>query len=66
MEANSEQLKKKGNNLFREGEYETAIRYYTKAIEIDPSNDVLYSNRAKSHQMLDNFSEAINDAFEAI
>ena len=66
METSAEELKQKGNSLFRDGEYQTAIRYYTKAIEQDPANDILYSNRAKSYQLLENFSEAINDAFEAI
>ena len=29
MEKTAEELKKKGNSLFRDGEYETAIRYYS-------------------------------------
>ena len=49
MEKTAEQLKTIGNDLFRNGEYETSIRYYTQAIQLDPANDVLYSNRAKSH-----------------
>ena len=28
----AEELKNKGNQLFKDGEYETAIRYYTNAI----------------------------------
>lgn len=66
MDKTADDLKTKGNNLFRDGEYETAIRYYTDAIDLDPANDVLYANRAKSHQMIKNYSESINDAFEAI
>lgn len=28
----AEELKEKGNQLFKSGEYQTAIRYYTEAI----------------------------------
>eukprot|EP00762_Andalucia_godoyi_P004087 ANDGO_06307.mRNA.1 Serine/threonine-protein phosphatase 5 len=41
--------KELGNTNFRKGAYDTAIKCYTRAIELDPSNASLYSNRAVAH-----------------
>jgi len=41
-----ENLKAKGNEHFKRGEYREAINCYTSALEIDPKNAVLLSNRA--------------------
>ena len=42
----------KGNAAFSAGNYEEAIQHFTAAIEKDPSNHVLYSNRSASHVRL--------------
>merc|ERR1719461_1795173 len=55
-----------GNNLFKVGEYEKAIEQYSLAIEIDPKNERLYSNRAAAYISLENWKAAIHDAETAI
>ncbi len=42
-------MQAKGNAAFSAGNYEEAIQHFTAAIEKDPSNHVLYSNRSASH-----------------
>ena len=36
----------KGNDAFKLGNFEEAIDFFSKAIEVDPTNHVLYSNRS--------------------
>jgi tetratricopeptide (TPR) repeat protein len=42
----SASLKEEGNALFTKGEFQKASEKYTKAIELDCQNAVLYANRA--------------------
>lgn len=39
-------LKDEGNKMFSAGHFKEAVDLYTKAIEIDPNNKVLFSNRS--------------------
>jgi Flp pilus assembly protein TadD len=41
-----DQLKEEGNQNFKKGNYDQAYEMYTKALEIDPSNAIVWSNRA--------------------
>ena len=58
--------KDKGNGLVKEKKYKEALDCYTKAIEIDPNDPILYSNRSAMHLNLSEFDEAITDAEKAI
>lgn len=49
------ELKDEGNQLFRLGKYDQAAIKFTKAIELDRSNAVLYANRAACHLALKRF-----------
>jgi len=68
----AEKLKEQGNEFFKSGEYETAIRYYTNAIVATPhqkkdsTQSVYYSNRARCHKMIEQFKEGLEDAQRAI
>jgi Flp pilus assembly protein TadD len=42
----AERLKALGNELYQKGEYEPARHKFTQAIEKDPTNAILYANRA--------------------
>eukprot|EP01098_Paradermamoeba_levis_P001478 TRINITY_DN1175_c0_g1_i1.p1 TRINITY_DN1175_c0_g1~~TRINITY_DN1175_c0_g1_i1.p1 ORF type:complete len:290 (-),score=60.45 TRINITY_DN1175_c0_g1_i1:626-1495(-) len=59
-------LKNEANKLFSEHKYKPAIELYSKAIELDPSNPVLFSNRAFCHIRLEDFGLAREDSEKAI
>ncbi len=42
-------MQAQGNKAFQAGQFEEAIKHFTEAINLDPSNHVLYSNRSASH-----------------
>jgi len=52
-------------NESQKGEKETAIKYYTKAIELIP-NEVAYNNRGESYKTLKKYEEARRDYTKAI
>ena len=58
--------KDKGNALVKEKKYKEALDCYTKAIEIDPNDPILYSNRSAMHLNLSEFEQALTDADKAI
>ena len=58
--------KDKGNGLVKEKKYKEALDCYSKAIEIDPNDPILYSNRSLMHINLSEFDQAITDAEKAI
>ena len=58
--------KDKGNGLVKEKKYKEALDCYSKAIEIDPNDPILYSNRSAMHLNLSEFDKAIEDAEKAI
>lgn len=55
-------LKDEANDAFQKGEVEKSIGLYTQAIEIDPDNHVLYSNRSAAYMKQDSKSKALKDA----
>lgn len=61
-------MQAKGNAAFSSGNYEEAIKFFSEAIELDPSNHVLYSNRSaaevgaqSSSMMIDALLVVTND-----
>jgi stress-induced-phosphoprotein 1 len=60
------ELKNAGNEFFAKGDHKKAIESFTEAISLDPTNHVLYSNRAASHTSLRDFSNALLDAEKTI
>lgn len=59
-------LKNKGNQFLQEGKFEDAVKCYTSAIEQDPKNHVLYSNRSAAYAKLGKFEDALKDAEECV
>ena len=51
-----------GNEAFKAGRYDEAVREFTSAIELAPENHVLYSNRSAAHASLRDFAAAKEDA----
>ncbi|KAF8539253.1 Metallo-dependent phosphatase-like protein [Trichophaea hybrida] len=64
--AEAVELKNKGNAAIAKKDWREAVRYYDKAIELDPTQAVFYSNRAHSHIKLESYGFAISDATKAI
>jgi len=62
----AEKLKLEGNDLMRTEQFEGAIEKYTKAIELDSSNQVFYCNRAAAHSKMNNHYAAVEDCQRAI
>ncbi|KAG1715804.1 hypothetical protein ID866_1380 [Astraeus odoratus] len=58
--------KAEGNKLMNAKKYDQAIEAYTKAIALDPTNPVYYSNRAAAYSTMGNHAGAILDAEKAI
>ncbi|KAM3076785.1 hypothetical protein ACMFMG_003743 [Clarireedia jacksonii] len=59
-------LKKKGNDHFQSGNYEAAGQLYAKAISLDPTNSVLYTNHSKALLKLARYPEAVASSEAAL
>ena len=58
----SSKLKEEGNVAMKANQIDQAIKLYSKAIDLDPSNVNALNNRAEAHIRAFKFDEAINDA----
>jgi L1 cell adhesion molecule like protein len=57
----AEEAKKSGNNAFSGGNYTLAVKFFSEAISIAPSNEAYYSNRSASYMKLGQYEDAIAD-----
>jgi len=64
--AQAEAKKAEGNKYFKAKDYANAIKYYTEAIEIDPTNHTYYSNRSASFAGLNDWEHAAEDGSSCI
>lgn len=55
-----------GTAAFKAGDNEKAVKCFTEAIEKDPNNHLLYSNRSAAYAKLDRFKDALLDANKCI
>ncbi|KAL5487901.1 STI1 [Sanghuangporus weigelae] len=55
-------LKDQGNKAFAAKDYVKAIDLFSKAIQLDPSNHVLYSNRSAAHAGKRDWQAALEDS----
>jgi stress-induced-phosphoprotein 1 len=55
-------LKAEGNKLFAEKKFQEAVDKFSQAIELDPTNHVLYSNRSGAYASLKDYDNALEDA----
>jgi len=64
--AKAEALKAQGNGAMAKREFEVAIDYYTKALELVPKNPIYLSNRAAAYSNVGKYELAIEDAQIAV
>ncbi len=57
---------KAGFEKFNSGDIKGAIKYFTKAIELDPTLSVAYTNRGVCHAILGNWDKAADDLSRAV
>jgi len=61
MMASAEELKGLGNAALQAGAFADAVRHYTGAISLDPSNHIYFSNRSAAHLSAGNAEAAVAD-----
>jgi stress-induced-phosphoprotein 1 len=62
----SEDFKAQGNKAFQGGDFIQAVDLFSKAINGDPQNHVLYSNRSAAYTSLKKYDLALQDAEKTI
>ena len=60
------EFKEKGNEYFKKGEYDEALKLYSQAIDSEPSNHIFYSNRSACYFKLGKYQESLNDAKKCV
>lgn len=60
--ADFDQLKNKGNEYFKQGQFELAIELYSRALEVAPSSHIALSNRSLAFYKLGRYDSALDDA----
>jgi stress-induced-phosphoprotein 1 len=58
--------KELGTKAFQAKDFETAIKHFSVAIEQNPQDHALFSNRSACHFNQNNFDQAASDAEECI
>ena len=64
--ASFDELKNKGNECFKQGQFEIALEFYTKALEISPSNHIALSNRSLAFYKLERYDSALDEANKCV
>uniref|UniRef100_A0A672Z5B0 Tetratricopeptide repeat domain 3 n=1 Tax=Sphaeramia orbicularis TaxID=375764 RepID=A0A672Z5B0_9TELE len=57
----SEEMKKKGNEVFQKKQYEDAVEFYSKAVKYYPDNHIIYGNRALCYIRCEQYLKAVFD-----
>ena len=59
-------MKTKGNAALKDGQCDEAIDFYKQAIDLEPDNHLLYSNRSAAYAKAGKYTEALQDAEKVI
>jgi len=58
----ADELKALGNKAIAEKDFDQAVTHFTKAIELQPENHILYSNRSAAYASKRDYEHAVEDA----
>jgi tetratricopeptide (TPR) repeat protein len=58
--------KSRGNQCFKQQDWQAAVAAFTEGLEFDDCNEVLYSNRSAGYSKLEQYEEAVRDAEKCI
>ena len=59
-------FKEQGTKAFAAKDFKSAVEHFTKAIEENPSDHTLFSNRSACYYNLNQSSEALEDADKCV
>lgn len=62
----AEEAKAKGNAAFAAGNFDDAVKHFSDAIALSPTNHVLYSNRSAAYGSLHKYVDALTDAKKTV
>lgn len=62
----AEEAKAKGNAAFAAGNFDDAVKHFSDAISLSPTNHVLYSNRSAAYASLHKYADALTDAKKTV
>jgi stress-induced-phosphoprotein 1 len=67
MQESFDELKQNGDNNFKNNDYDIAIMFYSKALQLDENEKthLVYLNRCLSYIKLSHYEEALEDAIKA-
>ncbi|RKU43498.1 Hsp90 cochaperone [Coniochaeta pulveracea] len=60
--SSADELKALGNSAIAAKNFDQAVEYFTKAIELAPENHILYSNRSAAYASKKDWAKALEDA----
>lgn len=66
LEAFAEKKKNLGNDEFKKGRFPAALELYDEAIDCDPTNAILYTNKALVYMKMGDWMQALSDAEHAV
>ena len=61
-----EVLKERGNDYVKQKKYEDALKFYSAALKLRPSEHTIYSNRSLAHLRVGKVEEALSDADKCV
>jgi len=65
-QSQADQKKEEGNQLYKTRNYREALEKYSEAIQMCPGTAAFYGNRSACHMMLSQFTQALEDAKNAV